>query len=144
MIPYAPNDLFGLVKDVRAYPDFIKWIDRLTVGNESTVASVERCLADVTVRFKGFEEQFSTFVDADPDRHRIDVRLHRGPFRRLLNRWQFVGREDGHTRVHFYLDYAFENPALRLLAKTSSRKAAQKIIEAFQTEADRRFGPAAG
>ncbi|MEM6534891.1 MAG: SRPBCC family protein [Pseudomonadota bacterium] len=139
LIQHRASDLFDLVKDVRTYPKFIKWIERLEVSHERAEPQHYHCLGDVTVRFKGFQERFSTFVDAHPLSQRIDVRLHRGPFRRLRNRWLFEERGAGVTRVHFYLDYAFENPALRLLAKTSSRVAAIKIIEAFSKEADRRY-----
>ena len=139
LIKHRASDLFDLVKDVRTYPQFIKWIERLDVRNERINPGHYHCIGDVTVRFKGFEERFSTYVDAHPSESKIDVSLHRGPFRRLRNRWQFQEREAGVTRVHFFLDYAFENPALRLLAKTSSRVAAIKIIEAFTKEADRRF-----
>ena len=75
----------------------------------------------------------------DPAARKLDVKLARGPFRHLRNRGQFDPREDGKTRVHCFIDYEFKNPVLRLLARTNSRLAVEKIMDEFRDEADRRF-----
>ena len=95
--------------------------------------------AKANVYFKGFDERFATYVTADPVARRIEVKLARGPFRHLRNRWQFDPRDDGKTRVHCFIDYEFKNPVLSLLARTNSRLAVELIIDAFRAEADRRF-----
>jgi coenzyme Q-binding protein COQ10 len=96
-------------------------------------------LGTASVHFKGFDERFSTHVKGDPEARKIEVKLERGPFRHLRNRWQFDPRGDGKTRVHCFIDYEFKNPVLGLLARTNTRLAIEKIIDAFRAEADRRF-----
>ena len=112
----------------------------MEVSRESGDAlSAYSCLGTASVHFKGFDEQFSTHVWADPEARKIEVKLERGPFRHLRNRWQFDPRDDGKTRVHCFIDYEFKNPVLGLLARTNTRLAVEKIIDAFRVEADRRF-----
>lgn len=140
LIPHSADDLYGLVLDIRRYPEFIKWITRVDVAQEQgDKTDSYTCLGSAYVQFSGFDEKFSTYVKGDPIARKIDVKLERGPFRHLRNRWQFDPREDGKTRVHCFIDYEFKNPMLRLLARTNSRLAVEKIIDAFRIEADRRF-----
>ena len=140
LIPHSAENLYELVRDIRRNPEFIKWITAVSVSEERGDADEPyACLGKASVHFKGFDEQFSTYVTADPSARKITVNLKRGPFRHLRNRWQFDPREDGRTRVHCFIDYEFKNPVLRLLARTNSRLAAELIIDAFRAEADRRF-----
>lgn len=140
LIPHGADDLYELVRDIRRYPEFIRWITNISVADEQGDATTDySCLGTASVHFKGFDEKFSTQVTGDPVARCIDVNLVRGPFRRLRNRWQFDPREDGKTRVHCFIDYEFKNPVLTLLARSNSRLAVGKIIDAFRVEADRRF-----
>lgn len=140
LISHRAENLYELVRDIRRYPEFIRWIRKVTVSQETgDASSAYECLGTASVHFKGFDEQFSTYVSGDPDARRIDVTLNRGPFRHLRNRWQFDPREDGKTRVHCFIDYEFKNPVLGLLARTNTRLAIERIIGAFRAEADRRY-----
>jgi len=132
--------MYELVRDVRRYPEFIKWVKKLSVSNEVRSEVSYSCAAEVAVEFKGFGETFSTDVFGNPSTHTIDVKLRRGPFRHLRNRWQFDRYDEQSTRVHFFIDYEFQNPVLRLLARANARIAADRIIEAFRAEAHRRYG----
>lgn len=140
LIPHSADNLYHLVRDIRRYPEFIKWINQIEVSNESE-EGVEpySCLGLASVTFQGFNEQFSTLVEAHGAARQINIKLVQGPFRHLRSRWQFDPREDGRTRVHCFIDYEFKNPVLRLVARANSRLAAELIIDAFRTEADRRF-----
>ena len=140
LIPHSADNLYELVRDIRRYPDFIKWIRAVAVSEEKGEADGPySCLGEANVYFKGFDERFATYVTADPVARRIEVKLARGPFRHLRNRWQFDPRGDDKTRVHCFIDYEFKNPVLGLLARTNSRLAVELIIDAFRAEADRRF-----
>lgn len=139
LIPHDAGQLFELVRDIRRYPEFIRWIQKMRVSDETDMPDVYTCVGEADVHFKGFDETFSTHVKAEKLQRRIEVTLARGPFRHLKNRWQFDPQGEKRTRVHFYIDYEFKNPILGLLARTNSRLAVDKIMEAFRAEADRRF-----
>lgn len=140
LIPHDADNLYELVRDIRGYPAFIRWIKTMRVSNETgEAAGIYSCVGEADVHFKGFDETFSTGVKADKDKRTIEVSLARGPFRHLKNRWQFDPQGDAKTRVHFFIDYEFRNPILGLLARSNSRLAVDKIMGAFRAEADRRF-----
>lgn len=140
LLPHSADDLYQLVRDIRRYPEFIRWITRVKVSEETGDAtSAYSCLGQASVHFKGFDEVFSTYVKGDPEARQIDVSLARGPFRRLKNRWVFDPKESGKTRVHCFIDYEFRNPILNLVARANTRLAIEKIMSAFSAEADRRF-----
>lgn len=140
LIPHTPENLYDLVKDVRRYPEFIRWITRLDVTDETEDSGIYTCTGTVNVAFKGFQERFSTHVKADPAKRQIDVKLARGPFRHLRNRWTFQPIGELETRIHFHIDYEFKNPVLSLLARANTALAVEKIIQSYRVEADRRYG----
>ena len=140
LIPHDADSLYELVRDIRSYPSFIRWIKTMRVSDETgNTQGSYSCVGEADVHFKGFDETFSTGVKADKEKRVIEVRLARGPFRHLKNRWQFDPQGEGKTRVHFFIDYEFKNPILGLLARSNSRLAVEKIMGAFRAEADRRF-----
>jgi coenzyme Q-binding protein COQ10 len=137
-LPYRPEDLFDLVSDVGRYPDFIKWIRSLRLISEEDEPERWRGRAEASVGFKGFTESFVTDIDAKKPQMTIDVSLVRGPFRKLSNAWRFTGIPTG-TRIDFSIAFEFRNFILQTLADANRDYAVNRIIEAFTTEAARRF-----
>lgn len=139
IVKHTAENLYELVRDIRSYPEFIKWIQKLSVTNEIEERGLYKCTGTALVGFRGFVETFSTHIQGDPDKCQIDVSLDRGPFRHLRNQWRFEEVEDGKSRIHFYIDYEFRNPVLRLLAKSNTQLAVDRIMSSFIAEADRRY-----
>ena len=137
-LPYRPEDLFDLASDVGRYPDFIHWIQSLRLLSEQEDANRMHCRAEVTVGFKGFRETFITDVDARRDERAIDVSLVRGPFRKLGNQWRFQAIPTG-TRVEFFITFEFRNFVLQALADANKSFAVNRVIDAFVSEAARRY-----
>src|SRR6478609_1759470 len=66
LLPYAPDQLFALVGDVMAYPDFVPWITAMRTWNARTLApGVETVDAEAGVGFSFLKERFSTRVTRD-------------------------------------------------------------------------------
>lgn len=137
---HSARHLHALVSDVETYPKFIKWIRALRTKQNSVEGLTRYCVADAVVGFKGLTETFSTTVESDAEALTVQAGLVRGPFRKLLNQWHFSPLDSGGSRVDFYIDYEFSNPILRALAAANLELAVSKIITAFVTEADRRYG----
>lgn len=139
IVKHRPEDLFDLVKDIRRYPEFIRWIQTLTVSNERMEQGAYKCTGTASVGFRGFNERFSTDVIADAERREILVSLVKGPFKRLQNRWRFTEITLGQSRIEFFIDYEFRNPILAMLARANTKLAVDRIMGAFLAEADRRY-----
>lgn len=137
-LPYRADDLFELVSDVGRYPDFIKWIETLSVLDEREEGTAFVVRAEAVVGFLTFTERFTTDVAADREARRVDVSLVRGPFRKLKNRWGFEP-VDGGTRIDFYIDFQFRNFVLQALAAGNMDFAVGRIMDAFKDEAGRRY-----
>jgi coenzyme Q-binding protein COQ10 len=146
-LPYRPEDLFDLAADVGRYPDFIKWIKSLRLLSEEASPAGWKGRAETTVRFMGFTETFVTDVDAkrpaegEDEAWAIDVSHVRGPFRKLRNTWRFASAAEG-SRVEFFIEFEFRNFVLQALADANRDYAVGRIIEAFEAEAEERFGKA--
>jgi coenzyme Q-binding protein COQ10 len=137
-LPYRPEDLFDLVSDVGRYPEFVKWIRSLKCLSEQEQGPNFRCRAETMVGFQAFTETFVTDVEARRDALAVDVSLVRGPFRKLSNAWRFSPIPTG-TRVDFSIAFEFRNFVLQTLADANKTYAVKRLIEAFVTEAGRRY-----
>jgi coenzyme Q-binding protein COQ10 len=138
-LPYAPEDLCALVADVRSYPSFIPWVQKLEIVSERQEGETWIGLARADVGWHALREHFTTEVRVKENA--IDVKLVSGPFKSLANRWRFAEAPRG-AAVKFYVAYEFKNPILQAVATINRELAAGRIIAAFESEAKRRFGPA--
>ncbi|WP_158085551.1 type II toxin-antitoxin system RatA family toxin [Henriciella aquimarina] len=140
IIPHEAGNVFDLVADIGRYPEFIRWIRSMKVIPSDVIGPVKSYRGEADVGFKGFSERFGTDVVADEKERTIRVSLAHGPFRRLRNTWAMRPDGEGRTIVDFFIDYEFRNPVLSLLARANTELAVNKIMAAFKTEADRRYG----
>ena len=136
ILPYTPDQLFALVGDVEAYPDFVPWITSMRTWNGRTVESgIETVDAEAGIGFSFLKERFSTRVRRDASARRIEVSLLSGPFRKLENRWEFHGQEDGATRVEFDIDFHFKSRLLEALLTTNFGHAVDRLMGCFEARA---------
>lgn len=143
-VAFAPGDVFGLACDVTDYPNFIKYITAVRIKNENTDGPLRTLLAEVRVHYKYVRERFSTHVTLDREARTVDVKLARGPFRRLRNAWHIHALDDGSSLVEFKIDYELSVPFLGQLLRAREERAANAIITAFERRAAERFAPAGG
>ena len=138
-IEHSAENLFELVSDIKRYPEFIRWIQSMTVQPITETDGIVRSVGKARVGFKGFNELFATKVSANPREKTVQVSLVEGPLKHLENEWRF--RDVGSaTDVDFFIDFEFRNFILRALASANFEIAFQKIMDAFISEADRRYG----
>jgi coenzyme Q-binding protein COQ10 len=145
VLPYTPDQLFALVGDVMAYPDFVPWITSMRTWNARTLeAGVETLDAEAGIGFSFLKERFSSRVRRDAKARRIDVSLLSGPFRRLANRWEFLEADEGRTRVEFDIDFQFKSRLLEALLTANFAHAVDRLMSCFEARAQALYGgPAA-
>ncbi len=143
VLPYTPDQLFRLVGDVEAYPDFVPWIASMRTWNRRTLSEgVEAVDAEAGVRFALLKERFSTRVRLDSTNREIGVDLLSGPFRRLINRWRFVDLGAQGTRVDFEIDFAFKSRMLDALLSANFHHAVDRLMSCFEARATALYDPA--
>ena len=137
---HAPVQMFDLVADVEAYPEFLPLCEGLRIRRRNmTDDGLEILVADMTVGFKAIRETFTSRVTLDRARLKIFVEYVDGPFSRLDNRWTFKEDPAG-CLVEFYIDYEFRSRTLGLLMGSMFDHAFRRFSEAFEQRADKVYG----
>ena len=54
-LPYTPAQMFDLVSNVAAYPEFLPWVSAIRVRQDGE----REMVADMIVGFKGIKESFT-------------------------------------------------------------------------------------
>lgn len=141
LLPYTPDQLFGLVGDVTRYPEFVPWITALRTWNARDLGEgVDLLDAEASVGFSFLKERFATRVRRDAPNRQIDVHLLSGPFRKLVNRWRFVDAGEAGTRVEFDIDFEFKSRLLEGLLKANFHHAVEKLMGCFEARAASLYG----
>jgi coenzyme Q-binding protein COQ10 len=135
-VKHSAADMFALVADVERYPEFVPLCESLRVVRRAQSGEgIETIVAAMSVGYKAIRESFTSRVELDHPRLRIDVEYVDGPFKYLENRWTFRDTPDG-SEVGFYINYEFKSFALGLLMGAVFDKAFRKFAEAFEERAD--------
>ncbi|MDE0305438.1 MAG: type II toxin-antitoxin system RatA family toxin [Albidovulum sp.] len=138
-LPYSADQVFELVADVEAYPDFLPWCSKLRVTDRRPEGSVDLLIADMTISFKIHEESFLSKVTLSRERNRIDVEYLEGPFKFMNSRWEFKDLDYG-CLVSFSAEFEFRSRFLRALIGTVFSQAVQRVVRAFEDRARAVYG----
>lgn len=139
-LPYRAEDLFTLVGDVEAYPQFVRWISALRAWNRRSGGEGVTLLdAEAVMKFGVLRERFSTRVRLDRPNLAIYVSLISGPFRRLENHWRFAAADQG-AQLWFDIDFEFRSALLAGLLAANFAKAAETLVHCFEVRAAELYG----
>ncbi|WP_448581747.1 type II toxin-antitoxin system RatA family toxin [Thermaurantiacus sp.] len=135
-LPFAPGQLFDLVADVGAYPEFLPWVAATRIRERSETLMV----ADMSVGFRAIRETFTSRVTLDRPRA-IHVDYVSGPLKHLSNDWMFEPEGQG-TRVRFAVDFSFRSRLFERLAGAVFHEAFRHMVAAFEARARKLYGSA--
>ena len=138
-VAHTPQQMFALVADVEAYPQFLPLCEALTVRSRKERDGRTVLLADMSIGYKAIRETFTTQVLLKPDERTIDVKYIDGPFKYLSNIWRFDPVDSG-CEVHFFIDYEFKSRILGAVMGSMFDRAFRMFSEAFETRATKIYG----
>jgi len=142
-VHHSAAEMFALVSDCEAYPEFVPLCKALRVRRrETSEDGVEVLLAEMEIGYKAIRERFTTHVTLDAARNEILVEYVDGPFRHLRNRWRFRDIADKRSEVEFFIDYEFRSRTLGALMGAVFDDAFRKFASAFEARADKVYGRA--
>jgi ribosome-associated toxin RatA of RatAB toxin-antitoxin module len=138
---YSPREMYELVIDVQAYPEFLPWCERAEVVAQHDDGMTAR----LTLHKSGLRHAFTT-RNRHRDGSQVRVELVDGPFSELEGTWQFApvgrGASDGKAcRIEFDLRYAFANLALEALVSPVFDRIANTLVDSFVQRAEQVHGP---
>jgi len=131
--------MFDLVMDVEKYPQFLPWCLAAKITKRFNVKEFNQHLeADLAISFKGFTQKYSSDIRASKtidDEFLISVAAIDGPFKNLVNSWQFRDISGG-CEVEFFIDFEFKSMILGKMIGMIFEKATNKMIDAFEKRAE--------
>ena len=139
-LPYAARQMYDLVADVAAYPEFLPWCAAARVRARRPQGDHEVMEADLVISFKLFRERFGSRVTLWPAQLRIDTEYLDGPFRYLRSNWSFRDSASGGCEVSFFVDFEFRNAVLQKVIGVVFNEAMQRIVRAFEARAAALYG----
>lgn len=138
VLPYTPRQLFDLVADIEAYPQFLPWC----IGARIRRREGPLIVADLIIGFRLFRERFTSRVSLAPEAPegaRIDTVYADGPFKRLESYWVFRPHADG-CDVEFFVDFEFRSRLLQATIELLFHEAVRRMVTAFEGRAARLYG----
>ena len=129
--PYSAEQLFELVADVKAYPEFIPGI------LQTRLEPLSPHLFKARVRFGNslFQDEYLCRVELTPFES-ITIQGVEGPFTHLNSQWTFVpGPQGGETEVKFSVDFEFKNKFLQHFGTPVFNQLTQRMMNAFEERA---------
>ncbi len=140
VLPYSADQMFALVADVAAYPQFLPWTAAARIRSRSGGPEGEVLEADLVISFKVFRERFGSRVTLFPAARKIDTEYLDGPFRHLRSTWAFRDMPDGGSEVEFFVDFEFRNAILQGIIGLVFNDAMQRVVRAFERRAKQLYG----
>lgn len=140
LLPYTPAQMFALVADIEAYPEFLPWCLACHIVDKRGRRPNVTLIADLTIGYKIFRETFTSEVALNPKTSTIDVTYIRGPFRYLNNHWAFRTAPNHSCMVEFNIDFEFRTGLLQKIMGVFFNEAVRRMIAAFEARAQQLYG----
>ena len=138
-LPYSADQMYDLVADISAYPQFLPWCSAARIRSRTTQGECETVEADLVISFKVFRESFASRVELWNMAKKIDTQYLEGPFKHMKSSWEFVDTPTG-CDVCFFVDFEFKNAILRSIIGVVFNEAMQRIVRAFESRAAMLYG----
>ena len=135
VLPYTPEQMFDMVADVAAYPDFLPWCVATRIKSEDEA----HMIADMVIGFKMFREQFTSRVTLDRP-GLVRVEYDHGPFKFLHNHWIFEADGEGNCIVDFEVEFEFRSIILEKAIGKVFTEAVHRMVTAFEKRAKTLYG----
>jgi len=135
IVPYSAREMFVLVDDVEAYPEFLPWCNQAEIHNR-TEDSVEATLE----LHKGSVSNKFTTRNTRKEFEEIGLALIGGPFRHLAGGWRFMELGDDGCKVLLELDFEFESRLVDMMFGSFFEDICNSLVDAFTKRAEAVFG----
>ena len=135
LVHYSNDEMFALVSDIDAYPQFLPWCSGARV---LSYEQHEMC-ARIDFSVSGVNKSFTTRNQLQPGRE-ISMQLVEGPFSQLEGRWRFEPLGDAGSKISLFLEYDFSSKMVSLAVGPVFNKIANTLVDAFQKRAIEVYG----
>jgi ribosome-associated toxin RatA of RatAB toxin-antitoxin module len=135
LVLHSAMDMFRLVQDVPAYPDFLAWCTRAELHEQTA----EQQLASLAIKVSGVKQIFTTRNRLVPG-ERLTMSLVDGPFRHLSGEWLFEQLGSDGCKVTLGLDFDFSSKLLSSAFRRGFTHIADHLVGEFCERAEHVYG----
>lgn len=135
LLNYSARQMYDVVNDVSAYPDFLPWCGGVQILSQS-----EHDLeASIRIEKLGVRKSFSTHNHMEPGR-RIEMRLKDGPFSHLEGEWEFKALNDHACKVVFEIEFEVSHGLMNMALGKLFEQISNTMVDSFITRAKQIYG----
>ncbi|MDH3640070.1 MAG: type II toxin-antitoxin system RatA family toxin [Gammaproteobacteria bacterium] len=135
LVPFKAEQMFALVDDVAAYPDFLPWC------NSAEVHSRTDDIVEATLELqKGKISKTFTTRNSRQKYSSIDLALVGGPFRHLSGGWRFTDLGNAGSKVSLELEFEFDSRLADMMFGAFFEETCNSLVDAFSNRAAAIFG----
>ena len=135
LVPYTSREMFVIVDDVEAYPEFLSWCKSSSV-HERTDDFVQ---ATLELQKGAMSNKFTTRNER-AEFESIDISLVGGPFQHLKGGWTFTELGDDGCKVALNLDFEFESMLVDMMFGAFFEDTCNSLVDGFTKRAVEIFG----
>jgi len=137
IVPYSCRQMYDLVTNVDAYPEFISWCRDV----DSEVLDQHSVKVRLGIVYKSMVDLSFTTINTNTPGRSVAMELAAGPFSRLSGHWRFKPLGAKGCKVTFQLDYEFNRSLKNILAKRIFNEVSASLFDAFRIRAQQQYGP---
>lgn len=135
LIPYSADQMYGLVEDVVAYPEFLPWC----IGATLHFKDEKIIEASLEMRRSGIKKSFRTRNTLQPGVS-MGIALVGGPFRHLAGDWRFEQLGADGSKVSLHMAFEFESRMTDALFGRYFEDTCNSLIDSFTARAHKIYG----
>jgi ribosome-associated toxin RatA of RatAB toxin-antitoxin module len=135
LVPFSDRQMFGLVKDVDRYPDFLPWCKAAQAISDDG----ERICGRIEVARVGIHQAFTTCNAYQAPRH-MSIQLVEGPFKSLHGSWEFIPLREDACKVVLQLEFEFAGHLINAAFGKVFHQIANTLVESFCNRAREVYG----
>ncbi len=135
LVQYSAEQMFQLVDDIAAYPEFLPWCGGAEEHNRNE-QSVE---ASVMIQKGSVNKSFTT-QNRLTKPELIELTLVDGPFKKLVGEWRFEALSENACKITFNMDFEFSNMLVGMAVGPIFNQVANTFVDSFVERAKTVYG----
>lgn len=135
IVPYTAQEMYALVTNIEAYPDFLSWCVGSTVHHQTE----DEAKATLVISARGFTKSITTHNRMQKNKM-IEMRLLEGPLKHLESFWRFESLENStetapQCHIFFDIEFEFSNRFIRMALEPFFSKITDTLVDGFMARA---------
>ncbi|MFQ5936464.1 MAG: type II toxin-antitoxin system RatA family toxin [Acidiferrobacterales bacterium] len=135
LVPYSAQEMYDLVADIEAYPQFLPWCSAARILSSSD----QEAVASIDIAYHKIHKTFTTRNRRHPARS-IEMDLVQGPFKHLHGLWRFEVIDHRCSKISLEIEFDFASRALAFALGPIFGNIANNLVDSFKHRATTAYG----